>query len=115
MKTKKEQKQEYKSMKFRQGIFKIINLNNNRVFLQTSSDLDRAFNADRFKLNAGMHPNKKLQKDWDSQGEGTFKFEVFDELKVEESASPSEIKQDLKDLLEMHLAEMQQKGQQLYE
>jgi hypothetical protein len=110
MKTKKELKREYKSMKFRQGIIQIINLNNNRMFLQTSSDLERAFNADRFKLNARMHPNRKLQKDWDRLGAANFKFEVLDELSIEESAAGSEIKKDLKNLLEMHLAEISRRG-----
>jgi hypothetical protein len=115
MKTKKEIKQEYKSMKFRQGIFQIVNLRDNRMYLGISSDLDRAFNSDKFKLNAGMHSNKQLQKDWDSLGAESFEYAVLDELKVDGLATPAEIKQDLKELLEMHLTEMRQKEQLMYE
>jgi hypothetical protein len=85
------------------------------MYLGISSDLDRAFNSDKFKLNAGMHPNKQLQKDWDSLGAENFEFAVFDELRVDDLATPVEIKQDLKDLLEIHLTDMKQKGQPLYE
>jgi hypothetical protein len=57
MKTKKEIREEYKSMKFRVGIFQITNKKDNRIFLNTTSDLDRAYNSDLFQLKAGMHSN----------------------------------------------------------
>jgi hypothetical protein len=114
MKTKKELKQEFKSMKFRQGIFQIINKKENRIYLQTTTDLDRAYNSDIFQLNAGMHSNKILQNDWNVLGSEFFEFKTFDELIVDETATPTEIKLDLKELLEIHLAELKKNGQLLY-
>ena len=55
MKTKKELKAEFRSLKFRAGIFRILNKAENKIYLQTSSDLDRAFNSDLFQLNARMY------------------------------------------------------------
>ena len=63
MKTRKELQNEFKLMKSRAGILQIINRLENKVYLQISSDMDKAFNADIFKLNAGMHSNKDLQND----------------------------------------------------
>ena len=114
MKTKKELKQEYKSMKFRQGIFQIINKHENRIYLQTTSDLDRAYNSDIFQLKAGMHSNKILQNDWNVLGSELFEFKTYDELIVKDTATPTEIKQHLKELLEMHLADLKKNGQLLY-
>lgn len=114
MKTKKELKQEYKLMKFRQGIFQIINKQENRIYLQTTSDLDRAYNLDVFQLKAGLHQNTTLQNDWNTLGSEMFEFKPFDELKINDTDTPSEIKRDLKELLEMHLSELKKNGQLLY-
>lgn len=114
MKTKKELKEEYKSMKFRAGIFQIRNINESKIFLKTSTDLDRAFNSDAFQLNAGMHANQSLQEDWKKYGASNFVFEIVDELKTKEGDDAIVIKKDLQDLLEMHLAELKQRQISLY-
>jgi hypothetical protein len=114
MKSKKEMRNEYKSMVFSAGIFQIINKTENRIYLQTSSDLERAFNSDLFKLKAEMHSNKNLQNDWNILGSEAFEFKIFDELKTKDAATPKEINQDLKELLEMHLMELKKNGQLLY-
>lgn len=77
-------------------------------------DLKRAYNSDIFQLNAGLHSNKTLQKDWDDLGPEAFEFKIFDELKVKETENPQEINKDLKELLELHLVDLQKKGQPLY-
>lgn len=114
MKSKKELRNEYKAMKFRAGIFQIINTKDNKIYLQISNDLDRAFNSDMFQLKAGLHSNKTLQNDWNKLGQENFEFRVFDELKLKDTATPYEIKKDLKELLEIHKNELKLKGQQLY-
>lgn len=114
MKTKKELKQEYKSMKFRQGIFQIRNIKEDRILLQTTSDLDRAYNADLFQLKSGLHGNKMLQNDWDTLGPQAFEFKIFDELKIKDTASPLEVRRELKLFLDMNLAELKTNGQLLY-
>ncbi len=82
--------------------------------LQTTSDLDRAYNSDIFQLKAGLHLNKDLQKDWNNLGPEMFEFKEFDELKVKDTDTPIKIKRDLKELLEMHLSELKKNGQLLY-
>ena len=114
MKTKKELKKEYKLIKFNVGIFQILNKKENRTYLQISLDLDRAFNSDLFQLKAGMHSNIALQNAWNSLGPDNFEFKIFDELKVNETSTASEISQELKVLLEIHLTELKGNGQLLY-
>jgi hypothetical protein len=114
MKTKKEIKDEYKSMKFRAGIFQIVNKKDNKIWLNTSTDLDRAYNSDLFQLNAGMHSNNALQEDWNKLGADSFDFGIVDELHIKDGETPTDIKKELKALLEMHLMEMSSQGQLFY-
>lgn len=115
MKTKKELKAAYKSMKFKAGIYQILNKKDNRRYLQSTMDLDRGFNADLFQLNARMHANAGLQKDWNELGPENFEITAVDELKIDETSTPAEINRDLKELLEMHRTELKDKGRLLYE
>ena len=101
-------------MKFRHGIYQVLNKKENRMYLKTSVDLDRAFNADVFQLKAGMHSNKALQEDWNLLGQEYFEFKIFDELNVKGTETKAEINKELKELLELHLAELIKDGQLLY-
>ncbi len=114
MKTRKELQNEFKLMKSRAGILQIINRLENKVYLQISSDMDKAFNADIFKLNAGMHSNKDLQNDWNKLSSESFEFKILDELKLNDSETPEQIKADLNVLLEIHKNEIKLKGQSVY-
>jgi hypothetical protein len=114
MSTKKEQKDAYKQMKFRVGIFKITNKQNNKLFLKISTDLDRAYNSDLFQLKLGSHKNIALQKDWNSFGADAFEFALFDELKTLDTATELDIKKDLEELLMLHKTELLNKGIVLY-
>lgn len=84
MKTRKELKEEYKQKKFQMGVFQIRNKSNGKVFIGSSLDLMAKWNSQKFQLNAGMHPNIELQKDWDDYGEDNFEYEIIEELKQEE-------------------------------
>ncbi|MEI8046764.1 MAG: GIY-YIG nuclease family protein [Bacteroidota bacterium] len=114
MSTKKENKNAYKLVKFRAGIFQIKNTNNGKIYLQASTDLDRGYNSDRFQLNAGLHPNKELQKDWNASGANAFEYSLVDELKTAENVTNSEIKKDLLEFLELHRCEFLKNGNILY-
>ena len=63
-KTRKELQEEYKNLKFRQGVFQIRNTENGKVFIEASSNLDKIWNRHLFQLNMGGHPNAELQRDW---------------------------------------------------
>ena len=114
MKTKKEFKAEYRLIKLRVGIFQVLNKENNKVYLQTTSDLDRAFNSDIFQLKAGMHSNINLQNDWNQFGSESFEFKILDELKTSDAATPGQTDKDLKSLLELHQNEVKSSGHLLY-
>ena len=85
MKAKKEFKEEYKQMKFRMGVFQIRNTVNNKIFIESSTDLISIWNRHRFQLNLGSHPNSGLQKDWNELGEDKFKYEIVSEIKQSET------------------------------
>ena len=114
MKTNKEKREIYKSMKFRAGIFGIVNKKSNRVFLKIARDLDRAFNSDHFQLKMGSHINRPLQNDWNALGEENFEFRIIDELETKGTETSAEIKKELTELLGLHLAELKRKGQPVY-
>ena len=85
MKAKKEFKEEYKQMNFRMGVFQIRNTVNNKIFIESSTDLISIWNRHRFQLNLGSHPNSGLQKDWNELGEDKFKYEIVSEIKQSET------------------------------
>ncbi|MBS1631324.1 MAG: GIY-YIG nuclease family protein [Bacteroidetes bacterium] len=114
MKTKKENKEVFKNTKFRIGIFQIKNKKDNKLFLNTSIDLDRAYNSHKFQLNNWLHPNKALQTDWEKLGSDNFVFIVIDELITDDTMTEMKIKSDLKELLEMHRDELLKKEVSLY-
>jgi hypothetical protein len=114
MNTKKEIRNSYKQLKFRAGIFQIKNSKTNRLFLKTSTDLDKAFNSDKFQLKAGLHTNSDLQNDWSALGADSFEFEVLDELKFGETATELEIRKDLKEFLALHCKQLLENGAILY-
>jgi hypothetical protein len=114
MNTKKENKNAYRQMKFRAGIFQIKNVKDNKSFINTSSDLDRAFNSDLFQLKLGSHRNAELQSDWNTIGSENFELSILDELKLKETATDLEKQADLKELLELHQADLLKKGIRLY-
>lgn len=114
MNIKKENRNAYKQMKFKVGIFQIKNLKNNKLFLHTSEDLERAFNSDQFQLKMGLHSNKELQNDWNTLKSDNFEFSILDELKPKETSTTSEIKVELKEFLALHRNELQSNGAILY-
>ena len=114
MGTKKENKNAYKQMKFRVGIFMIKNIKNDKLFLQTSLDLDRAYSSDEFQLKMGMHSNSELQTDWNLYGADSFIFDIYDELKMQENADDLELKKELKEFIKIHKLDLIEKGTILY-
>lgn len=118
MKLKNEQRKAnrkaYQQMRFKAGIFQIKNIKSGKLFLQTSGDLDRAFNSDNFRLKMGLHSNKELQSDWSALGADNFEFSLLDELKIKETATPTEIKNELQELLALHRSELVKNGVEIY-
>ncbi len=106
MKTRKELKEEYKQKKFRIGVFQIRNTVNNKLFIDSSTDLVAIWNRQRMELNFGSHPNLALQKEWKEFGEEKFVYEIVDELKQTDDET-KDYKKDLKAFKEMYLEKLQ--------
>ncbi|MCU0722572.1 MAG: GIY-YIG nuclease family protein [Planctomycetes bacterium] len=81
MTDKKEIKRRFKETPPDMGVFAIRNLSNGKSLVASSPDLHAALNSHRFRLKAGMHENRDLQKDFSEAGESNFAFEVLDRLK----------------------------------
>ena len=61
--TKKELTAAYKLRKFKVGVFQIRNLINGKIYIDSSVNVDAAFNRRRVELNFGNHRNVMLQND----------------------------------------------------
>jgi len=105
MKTKKELKAAYKQMKIPMGVFQIKNIENNKVLIDHSIDMESKWNRHKIELKFGNHRNRSLQKDWNEYGEESFVFEVLSELKKREEENINYNK-ELKTLQDLVIEEL---------
>ncbi|MET6995952.1 GIY-YIG nuclease family protein [Chitinophaga defluvii] len=113
MKSRKELKQIFREMVFKMGVYQIRNITSNKVFIGSSTDLERAWNGQRVRLDNGIHLNKALQKEWREQGASQFVYEIVEELK--DTADPAtDYKTEVKILEEMVIAALQPFGDKGY-
>jgi len=63
-----------------QSIYEITNRKNNRVYVGCTKNPSKRWTQHLSDLRRGVHPNKKLQKDFFDCGESYFKFEVIAEV-----------------------------------
>ncbi|WP_143305396.1 GIY-YIG nuclease family protein [Chitinophaga vietnamensis] len=113
MSAKKELKQQYKEMQFRKGVFQLKNTRNNKIFIGSSMDLDRAWNSLRMQLMNNSHANEALQHDWNTQqGEG-FIYEIIEVLKVSDDPQ-TDPKQEIKTLEKLVMMELEPYGDKGY-
>lgn len=78
--NKKGAKLEYKLSHRPMGVFQIRNNANDKIFVDSSVNVPGKINRHRFQLNAGVHPTKSLQTDWNEFGEVEFEFEVLEDV-----------------------------------
>lgn len=61
-----------------QGVYKIENINNGRVYIGSSKDIEKRWQEHLDALAAGTHHSYKLQKDYDAlENKDDLKFEVL--------------------------------------
>jgi hypothetical protein len=84
MRSKKDIKREYKERKKVAGIFQVKNIENGKVLLGSSLNLDGPLNRHKFLLTTGSHSNKVLQKEWKEYGQDKFVFEVLEVVDVKD-------------------------------
>jgi hypothetical protein len=84
---KKRLKEEYRMTKRPLGVFVIRNLENDKLFLACGLEIKGIMNRHKFQLEAGGHPNKQLQQDWNQLGAEKFAFEILDQIEPRDDLS----------------------------
>ena len=74
-------KQAYKQMKIPMGVFQVKNIENGKILIDHSIDMESKWNRHQMELKFGNHRNKDLQKDWNASSSSNFIYEVLSELK----------------------------------
>lgn len=64
----------------RQGIYRILNLENNKCYYGSSLDLDKRLYEHKRNLRLGQHDNKHLQSSWNKYTEDSFQFDIIEEI-----------------------------------
>lgn len=82
-------------MKSDMGIFIIRSNFNKKCYIETTQDLKGTINGTKFKLSAGSHPNRELQKEWNEYGAGNFTIEILENLEYEKDESKTDYREDL--------------------
>ena len=68
----------YKERPIQAGVFQIKNVENGKVLLGSSLNLEGVFNKTRFLLGLGSFRNPTLQWEWHARGADAFVFEVLE-------------------------------------
>lgn len=95
MDRKKKLKWQYKQMRPPMGIFIIRSQVNNKCYLETTPNLRGTINGTKFKLGAGVHPNRELQKEWQEFGAENFTIEILEHLEYDKDESKTDYQEDL--------------------
>jgi group I intron endonuclease len=66
------------------GIYRISNRENGKCYIGQSVSIIKRWAHHRGALNAGSHPNYRLQNSWNKHGEGQFVFEILEECPRED-------------------------------
>ena len=62
------------------GVFQIRNKVNEKLFIDSSTNVPGKINRHKFALRANGHASKSLQADWNELGPDAFEFEVVEPL-----------------------------------
>ncbi|ABW19225.1 GIY-YIG nuclease family protein [Alkaliphilus oremlandii] len=95
MDRKKELKEQYRMMKPEMGIYIVRSHFNNKCFIEATKDLKGTINGSRFKLEAGNHPNRELQKEWREHGKENFTIEILENLEYDKDETKTDYTEDL--------------------
>ena len=64
------------------GIYKIINLVNNKVYIGKATRISARLSAHRYLLRHKKHVNTYLQNAWNKYGEDNFKLEIVEKCEI---------------------------------
>ena len=77
---RKEAARQFKERKPSPGIYALRCRTTGRAWVDSSPNLDAAQNSQLFQLRQRLHRNKELQTEWNTQGEGSFEFNILEVL-----------------------------------
>jgi hypothetical protein len=103
---RKEQIRKYKETRQPAGAYRIWNRLNGKSLLGVNANLPAILNRHRFQLEAGLHPNRTLQSDWNGFGPSAFEFEILDMLKPSDQ-SATDLQNDLRVLEQLWLEKIE--------
>ncbi|WP_282941330.1 DUF2087 domain-containing protein [Paenibacillus sp. RC67] len=89
---RKELLQAYKELKRESGVYAIRNMENDKILVGSSVNLDAIWNRIQFELDMKGYRNKQLQKDWKEFGKEAFAFEVLEQLKEPKGGQEEQLK-----------------------
>ena len=88
------------------GVFQIRNTVNGKIFIESTSNLDKIWNRHLLQLTFGNHPNAGLQSDWKEFGEQSFVYEILAEL-PQEMRTRIDQNKELKLLEQLYIDDLQ--------
>ena len=65
------------------GIYAIIHIASNRLYVGSSKDIERRWQQHRYRLNKNMHHSRYLQHMWTKYGEASFAFTLLEFCQLE--------------------------------
>ena len=116
---KKELSTAYKQSFRPMGVYQIRNVENGKILVDGSMDLDGARNRLDFMKQTNMNTVFELQKDWVAYGAQSFVFEELDRIEpreefVGDAAELKKYKEEVDALLELWLEKLQPFGDKGY-
>lgn len=80
MTDRRELMRQYKETPRPAGVYRVQHISSGRILLGSSVDAPAMLNRIRAQLRMKGHPNRTLQRDWNTDGPDAFEFEVIDLL-----------------------------------
>jgi hypothetical protein len=110
---KRAAKLDYKLSHRPMGVFQIRNTVNQKVLVDSSLNIPGKINRITFQLNAGSHPSKSLQSDWNELGKEAFEFETLEDMQPRSDAN-YDYAADLETLEDLWLEKLEPYGDRGY-
>jgi group I intron endonuclease len=66
------------------GIYKILNKENNKVYIGSATDIKKRWRDHKWYLNHNLHHNSHLQSAWNKYGINNFEFSIIVECNIDE-------------------------------
>ena len=99
--NRKDKINKYKERKVIGGIYSIKNTINQKILIESTTDLEGIKKRFMFSQQTGSCMNLRLKDDWLKFGGNVFVFEVLEELTKNETQTQNEFREDIKLLKEI--------------